>query len=245
MWKSWKSGAAGHIEIMRLLPEAEAKPDTCSHVSFGNPVRQVLSRSSACCKRQRQDPTRAHMFHLEIPVRQVLSRSSACCQRQDPTQPHMFHLGNPAGLIEIVACCRRQRQDPTHAHMFQLENPVGLIEIVRLLPEAEARPDTRRLAHMFHVEIRYRSYRDPPLAAGGRGKTRHAAVGSHVSCGNPVQVISISVMRCRPELCGGGVQDVHLGASTRRSTLFQTCTSAPRWFLGRLRATQFEQEHVC
>ena len=39
MWKSWKSGAAGHIEIMRLLPEAEARPDTFSNV----PVRQVLS----------------------------------------------------------------------------------------------------------------------------------------------------------------------------------------------------------
>ena len=123
IWKSWKSCAAGHIEITRLLPEADARPDTCSHVSFGNPVRQVLSRSSGCCRRQRQDPTHAHMFHLKILVRQVLSRSSACCrrQRQDPTHAHMFHLEIRQVLSRSSACCRRQWQDPTHAHMFHLE----------------------------------------------------------------------------------------------------------------------------
>ena len=32
----WKSGAAGLIEIVRLLQEAKARPDTRSHVSFKN-----------------------------------------------------------------------------------------------------------------------------------------------------------------------------------------------------------------
>ena len=67
------------------------------------------------------------------------------------------------------ACCRRQRQDPTRGGWltcFMWKSGAGRIEIVRLLPEAEARPDTRRLAHMFRVKIRCKSYRDRPLLEG-------------------------------------------------------------------------------
>ncbi|CAE7941282.1 unnamed protein product [Symbiodinium sp. KB8] len=74
---------AGLIEIIRLLPEAKARPDTCSHVSSGN----------------------------------------------------------PAGLIEIVRLLPEAVARPDTCSHVSFGNPAGLIEIVRLLPEAEATSD--------------------------------------------------------------------------------------------------------